>query len=248
MDFGIAGRRAAVAASSKGLGFATARALAEEGVRVAICGRDSGRVEQARQQIGHDCVGFACDVSHNEGAREFVRKAQEALGPLDILVANCGGPPPAAAAGVDMDALQASLQANLVAMIAMIESALPDMRANGFGRVLAITSQTVREPLANMVHSNTARAGLTGYLKTLAREVAADGVTVNSILPGAHATDRVQSLGEAIVESLAAQLPGGRIGDARDFGRLAASLCSDFARHVNGTTLLVDGGSSAGLF
>ena len=248
MDLGIAEKRAAVAASSKGLGFETARALAEEGVRVAICSRDAERVDQACQQIGNGCVGFACDVSHGEGARDFIRQARKALGSIDILVANGGGPPPAPAAGVDMEALQASLQANLLAMVAMIEAVLPDMRANGFGRVLAITSQTVREPLVNMVHSNTARAGLTGYLKTLAREVAADGVTVNSILPGAHATDRVRALGDGVVESLAARLPSGRIGDARDFGRLAALLCADFARHVNGTTLMVDGGSSAGLF
>ena len=129
----------------------------------------------------------------------------------------------------------------------MIDAALPDMRQGNFGRIIAITSQTVREPLPNMVHSNTARAGLTGYLKTLAREVASDGITVNSLLPGAHETDRMRALGQEFLESLATQLPSGRIGDARDFGRLATLLCADFAGHVNGTTLLVDGGGSSGL-
>jgi 3-oxoacyl-[acyl-carrier protein] reductase len=248
MDLGISKRCAAVAASSKGLGFETARALAEEGVRVAICGRDARRVEEARGEIGHSCVGFVCDVSHSDGARAFVQCARESLGRIDILVANCGGPPPGQAEGVEMTALHASLEANLVAMVTMIEAALPDMKEGGFGRIIAITSQTVREPLPNMVHSNTARAGLTGYLKTLAREVAADGITVNSILPGAHETDRLRALGHGVLESLAARSPSGRIGDARDFGRLATLLCAGFARHVNGTTLMVDGGGSSGLF
>lgn len=248
MDLGIAGRCAAVAAGSKGLGLETARALTEEGVRVAICARDATRVEQAAREIGEPCVGFAIDVSHSAGASEFVASARKALGAIDILVPNCGGPPPGPAAGVDMAMLRGAVEANMLAMITMVEAAIPAMRKNGFGRVLAITSQTVREPLPNMVHSNAARAGLTGYLKTLAREVAADGVTINSILPGAHATDRVNQLGEGASEALAARMPSGEIGDARDFGRLAAVLCSDFARHVNGTTLMVEGGSSAGLF
>lgn len=248
MNLGISGRVAAVAASSKGLGLETARALAQEGARVAICGRDAERVEQACAELGHDSIGFPLDVSQVDGAEAFIRSTREALGPVEILIANGGGPPPAPATDVELPALRAALEANLLSMVKLIEGALPDMQTQGFGRIVAITSQTVREPLANMVHSNTARAGLTGYLKTLSREVAPLGITVNSILPGAHATDRVRALGGGVADALAAQMPSGKIGDAQDFGRLAACLCADFARNVNGTTFMVDGGSSAGLF
>jgi len=245
LDLEIAGRCAAVAASSSGLGFETARALAEEGARVALCSRDAGRVSEAASKIGHGAVGWACDLSTREGARAFIEQAEKALGPVDILVANGGGPPPGGAAGVDLEALEGALEANLVAMIALIERVLPGMRERGFGRILAITSSAVREPLPNMVHSNTARAGLAAYLKTLAGEVAPDGITVNSILPGAHDTARVRALPAALVDRLAAQVPTGRMGEARDFGRLAAMLCAGFAGQVTGTGLAVDGGAGS---
>ena len=246
MDLEIAGRCAAVAASSSGLGFETARALADEGARVALCSRDADRVSEAASTIGRGSVGFACDLSTREGANAFIQQTEEALGPVDILVANGGGPPPGGASGIDLDALQGALDANLVAMIALVERVLPGMRERGFGRILAITSSAVREPLPNMVHSNTARAGLAAYLKTLAGEVAPDGVTVNSILPGAHDTARVRALPAALVDRLAAQIPTGRMGEARDFGRLAAMLCSGFAGQVTGTWLTVDGGAGSG--
>ena len=246
MNLEIAGRCAAVAASSSGLGFETARALAEEGARVALCSRDADRVSEAASSIGQGAVGFACDLSTPKGASAFIDQAEKTLGPVEILVANGGGPPPGAAAGVDLDALQRALEANLVAMIALIERVVPGMRERGFGRILAITSSAVREPLPNMVHSNTARAGLAAYLKTLAAEVAGDGITVNSILPGAHDTARVRALPAALVDRLAAQIPTGRMGEARDFGRLAAVLCSGFAGQVTGTWLTVDGGTGSG--
>jgi len=245
LDLEIAGRCAAVAASSSGLGFETARALAEEGARVALCSRDADRVSEAASKVGHGAVGLACDLSTREGARAFIEQAEEALGPVDILVANGGGPPPGGAAGVDLEALEGALEANLVAMIALIERVLPGMRERGFGRILAITSSAVREPLPNMVHSNTARAGLAAYLKTLAGEVAPDGITVNSILPGAHDTARVRALPAALVDRLAAQVPTGKMGEARDFGRLAAMLCAGFAGQVTGTWLAVDGGAGS---
>ena len=171
MDLQISGRNAAVAASSSGLGFETARALAEEGARVALCSRDANRVAEAASKIGQGAVGFACDLSTREGASTFIDQAEESLGPLDILVANGGGPPPGGAAGLDLLALDGALEANLVAMIALVERVVPGMRERGFGRILAITSSAVREPIPNMVHSNTARAGFAAYLKTLAGEV-----------------------------------------------------------------------------
>ena len=248
MDLGIAGKRAAVAAASRGLGFATAQALAQEGVHVAICGRDKAAIEDAAKQIGHGAIGLSCDVSSPAGARAFVEQASEGLGQVDILIANCGGPPPGGAADADTAVLEQAVRANLIAMVEMTQAAVPGMRERGFGRVLAITSVSVREPLPFMVHSNTARAGLTGFLKTLAREVAADGVTVNSLLPGVHDTERVRELAGASVDALVARTPTGRLGEAQDFGQIAAFLCSRWTASLTGTTVVIDGGSSAGLF
>src|SRR5918994_3323319 len=195
MDLGISGRRAAVAAASAGLGLACARALAAEGVRVALCGRDAGRIEAAASSIraaGGDAVGLVADVSSTEGAAGFVDRADEALGGVDILVTNAGGPPPGTFASTDVDAYPSALDLNLVSVVAMCKAAVPAMQAAGWGRVVAITSVSVRQPMANLILSNTAREGATAFLKTLAREVAEEGITVNSVQPGLHWTKRVQ--------------------------------------------------------
>jgi 3-oxoacyl-[acyl-carrier protein] reductase len=248
MDLGIAGCRAAVAAASGGLGFAVARALAEEGVRVALCAREGSRVRAAAEKIGRGAVGIACDVGSAEGARGFVAAAREALGGVDILVANGGGPPAGPAHATELGALREALEHNLLAMVAMIQQALPEMRARRFGRVLAITSIGVREPLANMALSNAARTGLTGFLKTLAREVAPDGVTVNSLLPGAHDTERVRSLAGPSMDAFVARIPVGRIGEPADFGRIAAFLCSRWTPHLTGAAIPVAGGADSALW
>lgn len=247
MDLGISGRRAAVAASSRGLGFATAAALAREGVQVALCGRDAGRVEEAARRIGASAVPLVADVSTVAGATGFVEAATEALGGIDILVANAGGPPAGDFASVeDVEEYARAFELNALSAIAMCRAAVPAMQAAGWGRVLAITSVAVRQPIPTLILSNTARAGLTGFLKTLAREVARDGVTVNSIQPGFHATERITSL-HADTSALAAAVPAGTIGDADDFGTVAAFLCSEPARYVTGVALPVDGGANAGL-
>jgi 3-oxoacyl-[acyl-carrier protein] reductase len=247
MDLGIGGRRAAVAAASQGLGFATAAALAEEGVHVAICSRDRAKVDEAVARIGHGCIGLVADVGTAAGATAFVDDAAEALGGIDILVPNAGGPPPGTFADIDdVDAYARAFELNALSTIAMCKTAVPAMQARGWGRVVAITSISVRQPIANLILSNTARAGLTGFLKTLAREVARDGVTVNSLQPGLHATERMKAL-HADPQQLGAGVPVGFIGDAGDFGRVAAFLCSESARYVTGTALAVDGGSDAGL-
>lgn len=248
MDLGIAGRRAAVAAASTGLGFATARALAAEGVRVAICSRERARVEAAALEIGGGAIPLVCDVASDEGARGFVRAAREALGGLDILVANGGGPPPGAAVGVDRAQQRESLERCFLALQAMVEEALPGLQAQRWGRIVAITSIGVRQPLPNMVYSNTARAAFTAYLKTLAREVAASGVTVNSLLPMAIETERLRQLVGGNVELFAKQSPSARLGDAADFGRIAAFLCSQAANYLTGVAMPVDGGFSVGLW
>jgi 3-oxoacyl-[acyl-carrier protein] reductase len=242
VDLGIAGRRAAVAAASKGLGFGVADALAAEGVRVAICGRDRDTVEAAAARIGHDAVPIVADVGTVEGAVGFVRDATAALGGIDILVPNAGGPPAGDFAHTSVDQYLEAFTLNCHGAIGMCYEAVPAMRAQRWGRIVAITSIAVRQPIPNLILSNTARAGLTGFLRTLAREIAADGVTVNSLLPGLHATERIAALhsGEG---NPAAGIPAGVVGDPADFGRVAAFLCSEHARFTTGTTLQVDGGA-----
>ena len=206
MDLGLVGRRAAVAAASRGLGRASAAALGGEGVRVAICGRDPAGGETTAAELG--AVAIIADVSDPaEYARAF--------------------------------------QLNALSTIAMCAEAVPGMQAQQWGRVVAITSISVRQPIPTLILSNTARAGVTGFLKTLAREVAADGVTVNSLQPGSHDTDRVRALGGG--GALAAAIPAGRLGRPGDFGACCAFLCSESARFVTGAAIPVDGGAFAGL-
>lgn len=243
MDLGIVGTRAAVAASSAGLGFGAAKALVDNGVFVAMCGRDRARVEDAAAELGALAIPLVADVSTPEGATSFVAAAREALGVIDILVANAGGPPPGTFSSTAFDAFAPALELSLLSSVAMCYSVVPEMRERGWGRIVAITSISVREPIANIILSNTARAGLTGFLKTLAREIAMEGVTVNSVQPGAHLTDRIKK-----VYGDAAQ-PGGtlRAGDPLDFGQLVAFLCSRQAAFITGAAIPVDGGGFAGL-
>jgi 3-oxoacyl-[acyl-carrier protein] reductase len=247
MDLGIGGRRAAVAAASQGLGFATAAALAAEGVQVAICSRDRAKVDDAVAKIGSGCVGLVADVGSAAGATRFVEAAAEALGGVDILVPNAGGPPPGTFADIDdVDAYAKAFELNALSTIAMCKTSVPAMQQQGWGRVVAITSISVRQPIANLILSNTARTGVTGFLKTLAREVARDGITVNSLQPGLHLTERMTAL-HADPQQLGGSIPVGFVGDAGDFGRVAAFLWSESAKYVTGTALAVDGGADTGL-
>jgi 3-oxoacyl-[acyl-carrier protein] reductase len=245
MDLGLAGRSAAVAAGSAGLGLASARALAAEGVRVALCGRDAARVEAAAAALPGVAAGahagLVADVATPDGATAFVVAAAGALGDApDILVTNAGGPPPGTFASTPLDAYEPALALNLLSVVAMCKAAVPEMQAQGWGRVVAITSLAVKQPIATLILSNTARAGATGFLKTLASEVRGDGVTVNSVLPGLHATDRLLQLHGGDTGDLA-------VGDPADFGQIVAFLCSEQARFVTGTAIQVDGGAYAGL-
>jgi 3-oxoacyl-[acyl-carrier protein] reductase len=243
MDLGISGRRAAVAAASRGLGFATAAALAAEGVRVAMCSRDGDAIDAAARRIGQDAVPLTADVSTANGARQFVDAAREALGGVDILVTNAGGPPPGDFSSIRVDQYLAALELNCLSVIAMCDAAVPEMRQRRWGRVVAITSIAVRQPIPQLILSNTARAGATGFLKTLAREVAGDGVTVNSLQPGIHDTERVRDLGNADTSGI----PAGMMGRPEDFGAIAAFVSSEYARFLTGTAIHVDGGAYAGL-
>jgi 3-oxoacyl-[acyl-carrier protein] reductase len=245
MDLGLSGRRAAVAASSSGLGLGVARALAEEGCSVVMNGRDVERLTTAAASVPGARLAPG-DVGTVSGAEAFVAAATDLLGGVDILVTNAGGPPAGTFATTSMEDYAPALELNLMASVAMCHAAVPAMQARGWGRVVAITSISVRQPIANLLLSNTARAGLTGFLKTLAREVAGDGVTVNSLQPGLHATPRLGAL-YGDLDSLAADVPAGRLGDPDDFGRMAALLCAESAGFVTGVALNIDGGAYGGL-
>jgi 3-oxoacyl-[acyl-carrier protein] reductase len=247
MDLGISGKRAAVAAASAGLGLASAQALAAAGVRVVICGRTQERVDTALATLppvdGGDHVALAADVGSIEGATAFAERAADELGGIDILVPNAGGPPPGNFASTPLEAYLPAIELNLLSTVAMCQAAVPAMTEQGWGRVVAITSHSVRQPVAGLILSNTARAGVTGFLKTLALEVAADGITVNSVQPGSHATDRLRSIHGGDLTAAAAGVPAGVLGRPEDFGAVVAFLCSDQARFITGAAVPVDGGA-----
>ncbi|MDA0824005.1 MAG: SDR family oxidoreductase [Proteobacteria bacterium] len=246
MDFGLNGKCAAVAAGSAGLGLGAAKALAAEGVKVAICGRDSEKLQSAIKAIGHGAIAIEADVSSPDGAVAFINSAIEQLGQIDILVTNAGGPPPGTFATTLPEHYRIALDMNCLAMIEMCRAAIPAMRERGWGRVCAITSVGVKQPISMLLASSVARAGLTSFLKITAREIAADGVTVNSCQPGTHWTDRVKKI-VSTKEAAAHNIPVGVTGDPDDFGAAVAFLCSQQAKFITGTGLLVDGGQATGL-
>jgi 3-oxoacyl-[acyl-carrier protein] reductase len=253
VDLGISGRVAAVAGGSGGLGLAAARALAAEGARVAVCGRDRGRLDEAVAAIEADgadgtvALGVVADVAVEREATGFVEDVTSSLGAVDILVPNAGGPPPGTFASTDLAAYREALDLNLLSTVALCRAAVPGMQARGWGRVVAITSISVRQPIDVLILSNTARAGVTGFLKTLATEVAPDGVTVNSVQPGSHGTDRLASLYGGDLAAVAAATPTRTVGDPADFGSVVAFLCSAQARFITGAAVPVDGGANRGL-
>ena len=246
MDLGLEGKAAAVAAASTGLGLASARALAAEGVRVAICGRREDRLAKAASTIDGEVETIVADVSEPDGARGFVETAQERLGAVDILVANAGGPPGGTFSSTDLAGYEEAIRLNLLSTVVMCQAAVPSMQERKWGRVVAITSVGARAPIARLIASSTARAGVTGFLKATAAEVAVDGVTVNSVQPGMHATERLEHLGTP-VDELAKSIPVGFVGDPDDFGALVTFLCSQQARFITGTAIPIEGGSYPGL-
>ena len=245
VDLGIRGRRAAVAAGTAGLGYGAAAALVAEGVDVVVCGRDAGRLATATQALG--CRGIIGDVSSVEGSVDFIRTATELLGGIDILIANGGGPPAGNFASTPLEHYAPAVERSMLSVVAMCQEVVPPMSERGWGRIVAITSTSVREPIGTLILSNTARAGVTEFLKTLSREVAASGITVNTVQPGTHATDRITQLYGSIPSGTELGIPTGTIGDPADFGKVVAFMCGEPARFVTGTNLQVDGGAYGGL-
>lgn len=247
MDLGLSGRRAAVAAATTGLGYAAAAALLAEGAQVTICGSDARRAEAAAARLGDGARWVVADVRDPDASERFVRDAEAAMGGVDILVPNAPGPPPGTFAQARLEDYLPALQLNLMSVVRMCHAAVPAMRERRWGRVVAITSIAVRQPIPTLILSNTARAGATGFLKTLAREVAADGVTVNSVQPGLHRTERVEVVYGAGLAREVSDIPAGDVGRPEDFGAVLAFLCSEQARYITGVGLPVDGGKDQAL-
>ncbi|QUJ77896.1 SDR family oxidoreductase [Sulfitobacter albidus] len=255
MDLGIKGKRALVCASSKGLGLGCAEALAEAGVHLVMNARGTEALEaeaaRLRDTHGVEVTTVAADVATQEGQRDVIAAA----GDVDILVNNAGGPPPGMWHDWDREDFIKALDANMLAPIALIKALVPGMMERGWGRVVNITSQSVRAPIGVLGLSNSARTGLTGYVAGTSRQVAGKGVTINNLLPGIHATDRADALDGAVVaqrnitledarKERAATIPAGRYGTRAEFGAACAFLCSTHAGFIVGQSILLDGGAT----
>lgn len=246
MDLGIAGKRAVVAASSGGLGFAVAAALAAEGCEVVVSGRNADRLTDAVNCIP-GAHGIVADVSTVAGAQQFIDEARAVLGGVDILVTNAGGPPKGQARDLQAEQLHQAIELTLSSAVTMCGAVIEGMVEQGWGRIVAITSQSVRQPMVNMVLSNSTRAAVTSYMKTLSAEVAGNGVTVNTVQPGSHSTDRLKELAGDAYESMGATIPVGHLGNPADFGAMVTFVCSAQANFMTGTSVSVAGGTIQGL-
>jgi 3-oxoacyl-[acyl-carrier protein] reductase len=240
MDLGIAGKVALVTASSKGLGRASAAALAAEGAKVVISARGEAALRDAEAAIraaGGEVHAVVADVTEPAAPARLVEETRRHFGGLDILVPNAGGPPPGRALEITDEQTFAAVNANLVTSIRLIRAGLPLMQAAGWGRICCITSWSVKQPMPTLALSNLARTGLWAWAKTAAADLFPSGVTLNLACPGSHATDRMQELGG----------DPATMGDPADFGRVVAFLCSQAAAYVSGTAVMVDGAASVGL-
>ena len=244
MDLGLTGRVALVTGGSKGIGFGIARALAAEGAKVAIASRNREAVDAAADELGGQ--GFAFDSDDLDAIPGLLDDVEAALGPIDVYVANTGGPPPNPdPLGFTGEEWLGAHRTLVLSPMTILTRLLPGMRERGWGRVVLVASSAVLEPLPNLQLSNVHRPGMIVGFKVLARQSAADGVTLNTLLPGRIATDRmIDTAGsrERAEEQARDTIPAGRLGDVADMGAAAAFLCSDQAGYITGTTLLVDGG------
>jgi 3-oxoacyl-[acyl-carrier protein] reductase len=250
MDLGLQGRVALVSGASQGLGRAIAAELAAEGATVAISSRSRENVDAAAAAIG--ATGFVWDTDDVDGAGRLVDAVAGALGPVDVLVCNTGGPPAGAdPLGFPRPAWEAAYRSLVLAPMALVERALPGMRERGWGRILNVVSTSIREPLPALMLSNVHRPGMVTGFKTIARRVAADGVTLNSLLPGTFATARIATTSgsmEAAQAGARERVPAGRLGEPEEFAAAAAFLCSARAGYITGEVLTVDGGLTQSVF
>ncbi|MDA8313106.1 MAG: SDR family oxidoreductase [Actinomycetota bacterium] len=257
MNFGISGRSAVVCASTTGLGEGCARALANEGVQVAVCGRREELAQKIAAELPN-AIGIGVDLMDRDGPGHLVDAARQAFGTIDIVVLNGPGPAPGGAEAITRDNLATAMARLLFPHQEIVARVLPEMRAQKWGRIVALGSLAIQAPIAHLALSNIGRAALAAYLKTLAGEVAIDGVTVNIVSPGRISTDRVRQLDAAqadregrTVEDVAtesrARIPMGRYGVQEELGDPVAFLCSERASYITGVVLRCDGGLGASL-
>ena len=239
MDLGIAGRVALVTAASKGLGRASAVALAQEGAKVVICARGEKALAAAEAELSGytEVLAIPDDVTEPEAPARLVQAAVVRFGRLDVVVANAGGPPAGRALDVTDAQIEAAVNSNLLTSVRLVREAVPHMRTNGWGRFCLITSSSIKQPIPTLALSNAARTGLWAWAKTAATDLFAEGITLNLACPGLHDTERMQAL---------PALEGPR-GDPADFGRVVAFMCSEPANFMSGSTVLVDGARAVGL-
>jgi 3-oxoacyl-[acyl-carrier protein] reductase len=257
MDFGLKGRVAIVTGASSGLGKASALDLALEGARVVICSRNEVSLSETATEIqrstGNDVAAIRGDVTNEADITRLVSQALERFGRLDILVANAGGPPAGYFDDFESKDYLHAVQLNLISTINLCRAAVPLMRDRRWGRIVAITSIAAKQPVENLILSNTARAGLHGFLKSLSQQVAADAITVNAVCPGYHLTERLKSLADLkassegitpdeICAQWARAASAKRLGEPRELAALVAFLCSERASYITGTAIQVDGG------
>ncbi|MDY0000190.1 MAG: SDR family oxidoreductase [Polyangia bacterium] len=256
MDLELTGRNVLVAAGSRGIGLAAARLFAAEGARVALCGRSQSDLDAASREIG--AVAIRADVSTAEGCEGFVAEATERLGPPDTLVVNAGGPPSLPFDSVSDRQWQAAFELTLLSAVRLSRAVLPGMRARKFGRIVFVTSLSVKQPLERMVLSNSLRSAVTALCRTIVLESAADGITANCVAPGFTATERLGELAQSLAfargvgvdevrSGWTASIPAGRLGAPEEVARAVVFLGSPLSGYVNGVTLAVDGGWTRGL-
>jgi 3-oxoacyl-[acyl-carrier protein] reductase len=239
VDLGLKTKRALVTGASRGLGKAIAAGLRAEGAAVAVCARDPGRIEAAAKDIG--AIPIAGDLSQPDAAERILRQAAERLGGIDILVVNTGGPPAANFDGVSDAQWRQSFEGLWMSTVQLIRGALPQMKAQRWGRIMIVTSISSVEPLPNLMISNAIRPGLHGLVSALSREVAGDGITVNALMPGFTATERIAEVGLDVAK-ISATIPAGRLGRPEEFGALATFLASEQAGYICGQAIAADGG------
>ncbi len=246
MDLGIGGRIALVMGGSRGIGRGIAAVLAREGARVAIASRSPEKLDEAAASIDGDVSPFVADASDLERLSALPAEVESALGgPVEILVLNTGGPPFGGALDHDADEWESAFRSLVLGQRVLADATVPSMRERGWGRIVNVGSTSTREPIPGLNLSNSLRMASVGFLKTLAAEVAGDGITVNTIATGRFATERLASAGgslEAAEEAARTEVPAGRLGQPEEYGDLVAFLCSERAAYVTGTTIPIDGG------
>ncbi len=244
MDLQLKGKRALVMGSSTGLGRAVAESLIAEGVEVILCARSDEKLQKAVKETGAR-AGFSCDLTKAGAAKDLISKAIKSLGGLDILVTNTGGPLKNNFQDVSLEQWHTDFQSLWMSVVESLNAVLPDMKKQKFGRIIMITSLAAKEPLAGLTTSNGFRAGLAGLAKSIVNEVASDGITINLLLPGYTATDRLKDL-KLTDEKIRQMVPAGRLGDPQELADLACFLSSPRAGYINGQSIVVDGGALRG--